>query len=109
MRSVRQSFASSTAERSRLPRILFELRLETREQRERVGRRPGETRQDAVVVEAPDLARALLDHGLSEGDLAVAGKHRVVAVTDGEDRGAVKHRFSDCIGRGIGVSRKRDA
>ncbi len=36
--------------------ILLELRLEAREQRERIGRRAGEARQDAVVVEAADLS-----------------------------------------------------
>ena len=102
MRSVRQSLASSTAERSRLPRYCSSFDFEPREQRERVGRRAGEPGEDAVVVEPPDLLRALLDDGLAEGHLAVAGQHRAVAVPDRQDRRAVKHRFSDCIGRGSG-------
>ena len=37
--------------------VLFELRLEPGEQRERIGGRAGESGQDLVVVEAPDLPR----------------------------------------------------
>ena len=40
--------------------ILLQLRLEPREQRERVGRRAGEAGQDLVVVEPADLAGACL-------------------------------------------------
>ena len=57
--------------------ILLELRFEAREQRERIGGRPGEPGQDVVVVEPADLARALLDDGVAERDLAVAGEHGV--------------------------------
>ena len=38
--------------------VLLELRLEPREQREGIGRRAGKARQDAIVVEPPDLLRA---------------------------------------------------
>ncbi len=89
-RSVRQSFASSTAERSRLPRILFELRLEAREQRERIGGRSREADQHLVVVQATNLARALLDDGRAERDLAVAGEHRAIVATNGQDGGGVE-------------------
>ena len=72
--------------------ILLELRLEAREQRERVGGRAGEAGENPVVVEPPDLPRALLDDGLAEGHLAVAGQHGAVAVADGKNCRAVKHR-----------------
>src|SRR5207247_470074 len=60
-----------------VPAELFELRLEAREQRERVGRGAGKARENPVVVEAPDLLGALFDDGLPEGDLAVTGEHGV--------------------------------
>ena len=110
MRSLRQSLASSTADALEIAAILLELRLEAREQRERIGGRAGEAGQDAIVVEPADLPGALLDDGLPEGHLAVAGQHRPVAVADRENGRAVNHHeFSDCIGPAIGVSRKRDA
>ena len=52
--------ASSTADAFEVAAVLFQLGFEAREQREGVGGRPGEPRQDRVVVEAPDLPRALL-------------------------------------------------
>ena len=64
--------------------ILFELGFEPGEQRERIGRRAGEAGEHAVVVEAADLARRLLDDGVAEGDLAVAGHDGAVAVADGQ-------------------------
>ena len=71
--------------------ILFELGLEAGEQGERVGRRAGKPGQDPVVVEPPDLARVLLDDRIAERDLTVAGHDRLVAMTDGQDRGGVEH------------------
>ena len=41
--------------------ILLELGLEPGEQRKRIGRRAGKAGEDAVVVEPPDLPRAVLD------------------------------------------------
>jgi len=72
-RSVRQSLASSTAERSRLPWCFFQLGLETLEQSEGVGCAAGESGQDTVVVQAPHLARAGLDHDVTERP---PGRHR---------------------------------
>ena len=54
---------------------------------------PIETGEDLIVVEAPNLLRRLLDDGLAKGHLTVAGEHGVVAMADGEDGCAVKHRF----------------
>ncbi len=88
--------------------ILFQLGLEAGEQRKGVGRRAGKAGQDAFVVQTTDLLRAVLDHCLAEGHLSVSGQHGAVAMSDRKDCCAVKHRFSDCIGLRIGVSRKRD-
>src|SRR5204862_7218384 len=63
------------------------------EQRERVSRRTGEPREDAVIVVTTDFLGALLAHGLAELHLAVAGHHRVIAVPDGQDRRAANHGF----------------
>ena len=93
MRSVRQSFASSTADRSRLPRYCSSFDSNRENKRERIGRRAGEPGQDPIVVEPADLPRALFDDGLSERDLAVAGQHRTVAMPDREDCSAVKYQI----------------
>src|SRR5215207_7458540 len=51
--------------------VLFELRFKAREQRKRIGGRPGEAGEDALVVEATDLAGAVFHDGVAERDLAV--------------------------------------
>ena len=102
MRSVRQSFASSTAERSRLPRYCSSFDSKRENSANESAAEPAKPGEDAVVVEAADLLRALLDDGLAEGHLTVAGQDGAVAMANREDRCAVKHRFSDCIGRGSG-------
>ena len=71
--------------------VLLQLRLEAREEREGVGRRAGEAGQDLVVVQPADLLRALLDDGVAEGDLAVAGHDRLAAVPDRQNCCGVKH------------------
>ena len=88
--------------------VLLQLGFEAREQREGVGGGTRKAGQHPVVVQPPDFLRAVFDHRLAEGDLAVAGEHGRVVMANGEDCGAVKHRFSDCIGPRIRVSRKRD-
>ena len=72
--------------------VLFELGLEAGEQRERVGGRAGEAGEDPVVVQPPDLPGGLLDDRVAEGDLAVAGHDRLVAVPDGQHRRGVEHQ-----------------
>ena len=73
--------------------ILFELGLEAREQGKRIRRRTGKSGQDAIVVEPASLAGVLLDDGVTERDLTVAGHDGLVAMTDGQDSGGVKHRL----------------
>jgi hypothetical protein len=41
----------------------------------------------------------LLDHGVVERDLAVAGHHRSAAVADRQDRCGVKHPVVDYMGQ----------
>jgi hypothetical protein len=55
IRSVRQSLASSTAERMQVALVLLELGLEALEQRERVGGGAREAREDPVLVERRTL------------------------------------------------------
>ncbi len=72
--------------------VLFQLRLEAREQRERIRRGPREARENTVVVEAANLARALLDDRFPECDLAVARHDGLTVVPDGEHGGGNEHR-----------------
>src|SRR3984957_12620826 len=51
--------------------ILLELSLEAAEKRERVGGRPGKSRQNLVVVEAANLLRGVLDHRFAKRNLAI--------------------------------------
>ena len=81
IRSLRQSLASSTADRSRLPRYCSSFASKRENKREGVGRRAGESGQDPVVVELPDLLGGLLDDGVAERDLAVAGHDGLIPVT----------------------------
>jgi hypothetical protein len=52
--------------------VLFQLGLEPFEQGEGIGRSPGKSGEDAVVIKATHLARGLLDNDIAEGDLAIA-------------------------------------
>ena len=74
--------------------ILLELRFEAREQRKRIGRRPGEARKNLVVVQPPDFLRALLDDRIAEGYLAVTRQHGPVAVPQGKNRRGMDHYFA---------------
>src|SRR5205085_750041 len=71
--------------------VLLQLRLESREKRERIGGGAGKAGENPVVVQTADLARGLLHDGLAEGDLAVAGEDRPVLVPDRQNRRAVQH------------------
>ncbi len=91
MRSVRQSFASSTADRSMLPRYCSSFASNRANSANESAADPGEPGEDPVVVEAPDLPGPLLDDGVAQRHLAVAGEDGVILVTDRENRGAVEH------------------
>jgi hypothetical protein len=70
--------------------VLLQLGLEALEQGEGVGRGTREAGEDAVLVQAPDLARGGLDDDVAEGHLAVAAHGDAFAAAHGEDGGAVE-------------------
>jgi hypothetical protein len=80
--------------------MLVQLGFEALEQREGIGGRAGKPRQNAVMMQAPHLACALLDHDIAERDLAVAAQGDARAAAYRNDRGSVK------ILHGIGPGRK---
>ena len=61
-----------------IPARLFQLGLEAREQRERIGRRAGKAGEDPIVVEPADFPGGLFHDRVAKGDLAVAGHDRLV-------------------------------
>src|SRR5690554_4110146 len=71
-------------------RVLLELRLETLEQRERIGGAAGEAGEHAPVVQAAHLARARLDDDRTESDLPVAAERDLGAAPHRDDRRAVE-------------------
>ncbi len=85
--SVRHSFASSTAERPRFPAVLLELRLETAEEGEGIGGRPGESGEDLVLVEAADLLGRVLDDRLAQRHLAVSSHDDAAVAAYTDNRG----------------------
>src|SRR5690349_14221099 len=70
--------------------VLVELALESSEQSEAVGRRAGKAGEHAIVIEPPHLARRVLDDGLAERHLSVAGHDHLALVADGE--------YGRCVG-----------
>ena len=64
--------------------MLLELGLETAEQRKAVGGRSGESREHLVVIQTADLLRLVLDDGLAERDLPVAGQNDLAIVPNGQ-------------------------
>ena len=71
--------------------VLLELLLEALEEREGVGRGPGEAHED-VVADAAHLARVALDDNVAHGDLPVADHHHLAAAAHAQDRRAVHGR-----------------
>ena len=69
------------------PKFL-QLGLETGKQGEGVGRGSGESGQNLPIVEAAELPGALLDHRLSQGDLAIGGQSGTPASSYANDGGA---------------------
>jgi hypothetical protein len=86
MRSVRQSLASSTAERSRLPWCFSSL----------ASKRSNRVKASAVAPAKPArmrswyLAGGLLDDDVAQCDLAVAPHRHALAATGADDGRAVK-------------------
>jgi hypothetical protein len=78
--------------------VLLQHALEAFEQRERVGGSAGEAGQDAVMVDAPDLARVALHHRVPERHLPIAAERDLAIATDADDGGSAKllQRQSSC-------------
>ena len=74
--------------------ILIQLRFEARKQGEGIRGRAGESRQDGVVVQPPDLPGAVLDHYRAKRYLPVPGQHRTPLMAHGKNRRSVKHLWS---------------
>ena len=72
--------------------MAIELGLEPLEQGQRVGRATGEARDDLAVGEPAHLARAGLQDGVLQADLAVAGDDHLRALADRQNRRAVPDR-----------------
>src|SRR5689334_426942 len=68
-----------------VPAVLLELRLESREERERVGGRARESGEHLAALEPADLRGGLLHDGRSDGDLAVRGHGDLALVAHTED------------------------
>ena len=73
--SVRQSFASSTAARPRLPAYCSSLVSKAGKEREGVRSRSRKARQDFVLVELAYLLRGVLHHSRANGHLPVGRHH----------------------------------
>jgi hypothetical protein len=82
--------------------MLVELRLEALEQRERVRGPSGEAGENAVVIEAPDLARARLDDDVAERDLAVAAQRHFPVAARRNNGGSAELFHASAVG-GVGV------
>lgn len=66
---------------------LIELRLKASEERKGVRGRTGEACKDLVVIQTPNLTRAMLDDPLTERDLTIAGHYNFAIATDAENGG----------------------
>ena len=74
--------------------VLFELRLESRKQGERIGRGAGKPSEDLVTIESSNLASAVFQDRVAERDLSVSAEHRPALVPHGEDGRGVNHSTS---------------
>jgi hypothetical protein len=97
-------FGQIDARARQLAGVLLELLLEALEEREGVGRGPGEAHED-VVADAAHLARVALDDDVAHGDLPVADHHHLAAAAHAQDRRAVHGR----VRKRAAAERRRDA
>src|SRR4029453_1317786 len=77
---------------------LSELLLEALEERQRIRARAREAREDAIVVEPPDLSGVVLHDRLADRDLAVAHDHDAALVADDQDGGRAQLRLAGARG-----------
>src|SRR5262245_21471741 len=87
--------------------VLVELGLEALEQGERVGGAAREAGEDAILVEAPHLFGAALDHDVAEGDVAVAAERDHAVAAYREDGVAVELFHSDLLKKSKDEARVR--
>jgi hypothetical protein len=80
-----------------VPVVLFELALEAREQREGVRARAREARENLLVVEATDFARAALHDGVAVRHLTVARERDAPVAAYEQDGGASESVFGRLI------------
>ena len=73
-----------------VPLVLLELGLEALEQRERIGRGAGESREHAFVIQPSHLARRRLDDDVAERDLPVAAQGDRAVASNGQNGCSVK-------------------
>ena len=62
--------------------ILLQLGFEAAEQSKCVGRRPGKTRDNLVVIKPPDFLGRMLDHRFAKRDLAVPGQNHLAVAAN---------------------------
>src|SRR5260370_39377070 len=83
---------------SEVAMVLLEFRFEAAEQGEGVGGGAGESGEDLVVVEAAGFFGRVLDDGLAERDLSVAGKNHTAVAAGGMNIGGNKSAVSWALG-----------
>ncbi len=90
---------------------LAQFLLEAGEQGECVGGGAGEPGQDLAVEQAADLAGGVLDDGILEGHLAVAGQDRAAVFLHEQNGGSVdgRHGIHGVSGRAGAAGRGRGA
>src|SRR4051794_19646902 len=71
---------------SKIAVVLVKFRLEAAEQRKSVGSRAGESGENLVLVQAANFFRAVLDHGIAERDLSIAGHDNFTVTADTKNR-----------------------
>src|SRR5689334_13211470 len=72
---------------------LLQLRFESREERESVGGGPGESSQDFVVIESPQLPRGCFEDFVTERDLAVTRHHDFTVAANADHRSRANSLF----------------
>ena len=82
--------------------ILLELGLETAEQGESIGGRPGKSGKNFVLIEAANFLRSVLDDGFAECNLSVSGHDHLVVAADAEDGGGADSAGGRSLGSASG-------
>jgi len=70
---------------TQVPAKFFELALEALKEREGISRGARESREDAIVIEPTDFARAMLEDRVLERDLSIAGHDDAIMAANAEN------------------------